>query len=272
MLAALEYDFFVRAVLAGLLSSLACGVIGTYVVTRRMASISGGLSHAAFGGLGLAHLLGFDPVWGATGFALACGAGLGYWSRRSQNIDTMIAMVWALGMALGMLFISFSPGYAADLMSYLFGSILFVPNNYLSMLLLLDISILILVGLFFRELQAVSFDEEYATVVGLPVTRLYLLQLTLISLVVVALIQVVGVVLVIALLTIPATVARQWTDRLGRMMALASVIGAFCCTAGLFVSWWLSTTDNLNVPTGPIIILMVIAVHIISSILRRLKS
>jgi zinc transport system permease protein len=269
---ALEYDFFVRAVLAGLLASIACGVIGTYVVTRRMAAISGGLSHAAFGGLGLAHLLGFNPWWGATGFAVLCGAGLGYWSQRNHNLDTMIAMVWSLGMALGMLFLSFSPGYAADLMSYLFGSILFVPPNYLMMIGILDAVIVAVVVVFFRELQAISFDDEYARVVGLPVMALHLMQLVMISLAVVALIQVVGVVLVIALLTIPPTVARQWTDRLGRMMALATTVGAACCTGGLFVAWWLSAAHDISVPTGPIIILMAATLQFISTGIRRIRS
>lgn len=272
MLQAFEYDFFVRAVLAGLLASVACGVIGTYVVTRRMAAISGGLSHAAFGGLGLAHLLGFNPLWGATGFAVLCGAGLGYWSQRNRNLDTMIAMVWALGMALGMLFLSFSPGYASDLMSYLFGSILFVPDNYLLMIGILDVVILVIVGLFFRELQAISFDDEYARVVGLPVTALHLLQLVMISMAVVALIQVVGVVLVIALLTIPATVARQWTDQLGRMMVLAAAVGAICCTGGLFMAWWLSASHDISVPTGPVIILMAALFQFISTGIRRLRN
>lgn len=271
MLQAFEYDFFVRAVAAGLLASVACGVIGTYVVTRRMAAISGGLSHAAFGGLGLAHLLGFNPLWGATGFAILCGAGLGYWSQRNQNLDTMIAMVWSLGMALGMLFLSFSPGYASDLMSYLFGSILFVPPNYLLMIGILDVVILLVVGLFFREMQAISFDDEYARVVGLPVTTLHLLQLVMISLAVVALIQVVGVVLVIALLTIPATVARQWTDRLGRMMVLAAAIGAVCCTGGLIVAWWLSSAHDISAPTGPIIILMAATLQFVSTGIRRAR-
>lgn len=272
MMQALQYDFFVRALGAGLLASLTCGIIGSYVVTRRMASISGGLSHAAFGGLGLAHLLGFDPAWGASGFAVACGAALSLLSQRNRSMDTMIALLWAVGMALGMVFLSFSPGYTADLMSYLFGSILFVPPHYLVLLAILDVVILLLVGVFFRQLQAVSFDEEYARVVGLPVTILHLMQMVLISLAVVALIQVVGVVLVIALLTIPAMIARQWTDRLGHMMILASVLGAACCTAGLFGAWWLSTAEHVNVPTGPVIILIAATLYLASFLARRARS
>jgi zinc transport system permease protein len=140
---------------------------------------------------------------------------------------------------------------------------------YLVLLAVLDVIILILVGVFFRELQAVSFDEQYARVVGLPVTALLMMQLVLISLSVVALIQVVGVVLVIALLTIPAMIARQWTTRLGRMMVLASVISAVCCTGGLFGAWWLSTMESVNVPTGPVIILLAAMLYICSAGLRR---
>lgn len=271
MLEALQYPFFQRALLAGVLASIACGVVGSYVVVKRMASISGGLSHAAFGGVGLGYLLGIDPMISGTAFALISGLGIGLLYRRVQSgLDTVIAMMWAVGMALGILFVSLSPGYAPDLMSYLFGSILFVPMRYLYWVIALDIVILIVVTLVFKNLRAVAFDQEFAEVMGLPVQAMLLILLGLASLAVVTLIGVVGVILVIALLTIPAATAQQWAVSLQRMMVVASVIGAFCTVIGLFLSYWLSDAFDVNVPTGPLIILIAVSVYGVSSAARSL--
>jgi zinc transport system permease protein len=268
---ALGYPFFQRALLAGLAASVACGVMGTYVVVRRMASISGGLSHAAFGGVGIAYFLGWNPTLGATGFALLCGLGMG-WARlrlRSATMDTLIAVMWAAGMAVGILFVSLTPGYAPDLMSYLFGSILFVPTGYLVFAGALDLVILGAVAVFYKEFQAVSFDEEWCAVRGVPVAAVFLVLVSLVSLAVVSLIQVVGAILVIALLTIPAAVARQWVDSMGRMMVVASVLGALLTVAGLFLSYALSAEAAIDVPTGPLIILLAVLVYGASSLVRR---
>ena len=267
MLEALEYPFFQRALIAGLLASVACGVMGTWVVVRRIASISGGLSHAAFGGVGLGYLLGFDPMIGATGFALGAGAGVGAAYRRlGSGLDTLIAMVWSLGMALGILFVSLKPGYAPDLMTYLFGSILFVPENYIWIVAGLDVLIVTLVTLFFKELRAVAFDEEFARVMRIPVEAIFQLLLALVALAVVTLIRVVGVILVIALLTVPAAVARQWLSGLKGMMVLASALAGMLTTSGLFLTWWLSDSFELDVPTGPVIIVLAIALYGLSSL------
>jgi zinc transport system permease protein len=273
MLEALEYPFFRRALVAGLLASVACGVMGTWVVVRRIASISGGVSHAAFGGVGLGYLCGFDPMLGATGFALGAGAGVGVAYRRfGAGLDTLIAMVWSLGMALGILFVHLRPGYPPDLMSYLFGSILLIPPNYIWIVLSLDIVIVALVALFFRELRAVAFDEEFARVMRLPVERYFHLLLALTSLAVVTLIRIVGVILVIALLTVPAAVARQWQNGLLGMMVLASAVAATLTTAGLFLTWWLSSAFSLDVPTGPVIIVLSVILYGISGAIRSLRG
>lgn len=273
MLEALQYPFFQRALLAGVLASIACGVVGTYVVVKRMASISGGLSHAAFGGVGLGYLLGIDPMISGTAFAVMSGLGIGLAYRRMQSgLDTLIATMWAVGMALGILFVSLSPGYAPDLMSYLFGSILFVPMRYLYWVIALDVVILVVVVLLFKNLQAVAFDQEFAEVMGVPVQAMLLILLGLASLAVVTLIGVVGVILVIALLTIPAATAQQWAISLKRMMVVASVLGAFCTVLGLFLSFWLSDAFDINVPTGPLIILIAVAVYGASSAARSLTS
>ncbi len=265
----LQFPFFQRALVAGILASVACGIVGTYVVVRRIASISGGLSHAAFGGVGLGYLLGFDPMVGATGFALLSSLGLGWAYRRLHHgLDTLITITWSFGMALGILFVSMSPGYAPDLMSYLFGSILFVPASYVGFVIALDVVIVLAVLLLYREFQAITFDEEYAQGMGLRVGLLFQLLLALTALAVVTLIRVVGVILVIALLTVPAAVARQWTESLRWMMVVAVLLGSACTVSGLFLAYWLSVGLGVDVPTGPLIIVIAVALYAASGALR----
>lgn len=273
MLEALEFPFFQRALVAGLLASVACGVVGTYVVVKKMASISGGISHAAFGGVGLGYFLGFEPMIGATIFALvgAAGVSLGH-HRMRTSIDTLIAILWPVGMALGIIFISLTPGYAPDLLSYLFGSILFVPASFLKIVAAYDVVILLGVAILFKELQAVAFDEEQARIMKLPVDALLIALFTMIALAVVVLIQVVGVILVIALLTIPPVIARQWSESLGKMMILATVAGAVSTTLGLFIAYGLSASYDLNIPTGPLIILLAFGMLGASTLARRVAN
>ncbi len=270
---ALSYPFFQRALAAGILASVACGIVGTFVVVRRIASISGGLSHAAFGGVGLGYLFGFEPMLGALGFGVLSALGIGVAELRlRQGMDTLIAMVWAVGMALGILFVSLAPGQAPDLLGYLFGNILLVSPGYVVLVALLDLLIVGTVLVLFRRLRAVAFDEEFAWVIGVPVEALFLLLLTLVALTVVVLIRVVGVILVIALLTIPAAVARHWTDRLSRMMVLAVLTGAVSIAAGLFLTFGLSSEFGIDLPTGPSIILLAAAVYGISAVARSLTG
>ena len=273
MIEALELPFFQRVLIAGLLASVACGVIGTYVVARRMASISGGLAHAAFGGVGLGYLAGFSPMLGATGFGLLAALVVGFaYRRRVAGLDTLIAIVWSVGMALGIVFIALAPGYAPDLMSYLFGSLLFVPWSYVWLVAALDVLIVAAVWLLFKELQAVAFDEEFAELTGVPVEPLFYTLLALAALAIVTLIRVVGIILAIALLTVPAAIARQWADSLGRMMLLATAVCATCTTAGLFLSYALAESLDLSAPPGPLIILLVALLYVLSSTARPLRA
>jgi zinc transport system permease protein len=171
-------------------------------------------------------------------------------------------------MALGIIFISWSPGYAPDLMTYLFGSILYVPAHYLLFVFALDVLIVGTVAALFKEFRAVTFDEETARVMGLPVGLLLQVLFALISLAVVVLIRLVGVILVIALLTIPAAIARQWTDGLLRMMLVATAVGAACTTAGLWLSYGLSERFDVNTPTGPLIIVLGAILYAVSTAMR----
>lgn len=252
----LASPFFQRALAAGMLAALASGVMGTYVVVKEASAVSGGMAHAAFGGLGLGYLLGFSPMAGAAGFALLSGLGVGLAHRRlHQGLDTLVMMMWSVGMAVGILCVAAVPGYAPDLTSYLFGNLLFVTPRYLWIAAALDVVVLAAVALFGRQLRAVAFDEEFSEIVGVPVDAVVLLLLGLASLVVVLLIRVVGVLLAVALLTIPAALARHWSDTLGRMMVVASLAGAAFIAVGLFGAYGLSTGLGVDLPSGPLIVL-----------------
>jgi len=256
MLEVLGFEFFRNALLAGVLASIACGIIGTYVVVRRMVSVSGGISHAAFGGVGLGYYLGIDPLLGAAVFTVATALGMGVLEIRArQQMDTIIGAVWAAGMALGILFVYLTPGFAPDLFSYLFGNILLVPRGDILLMAVLVAIIVAIVGLFYLEFQAVTFDPDYARVMNLPVERLSLLLLVLVALTVVMLIRVVGIILVIALLTIPAAISRLYTGRVWSMMLLATGLGALFTLIGIGLSY------VLNVPSGATIILVSTAAY-----------
>ena len=238
MLEVLQYDFMRNALAAGALASIACGIVGVYVVVKRIVFISGGISHTSFGGVGLGYLLGINPVITALFFTVASALGMGLLSRRTRlPEDTAIGIFWAVGMALGIIFVGLTPGYAPGLFSYLFGNILTVPTMDLLLMLILDAIIIAVVVLLYKELLAVSFDEEYSMVVGIPTERLYLVLLCLVALTVVVLIRVVGIILVIALLTIPAAVSRQLTFSLKKMMFLSVLFGIVFAVIGLWLSY-----------------------------------
>jgi len=251
MIEILQFEFMRNALIAALLASIACGIIGVYVVVKRIVFISGGIAHAAFGGIGLGYFLGVNPVLGVIPFSIAAALIMGVISKRTKiPEDTAIGILWVMGMALGVIFVALSPGYAPELFGYLFGSILTVPTSDIILMLSLNAAIIAVVFSLHREFQAISFDEEYATTIGLPTERLYLLLLCLIALTVVLLIRVVGVILVIALLTIPAAMSRQFTHRLSSMMFLSVFLCAVFTVCGL----WLSYAFDL--PSGATIVLV----------------
>jgi zinc transport system permease protein len=251
MLDALQYGFMQNALIAGLLASVACGVVGTYIVTKRIVFISGGIAHTSFGGIGLGYLMGFNPVLGALLFSLGAAVGMGYISRRTKTApDTIIGILWAMGMALGVLFIGLAPGYAPDLFGYLFGNILTVPTSDLWLMLALDVVIVGVVIALYKEFLAISFDEEYSAAMGLPVGLLYLIMLCLVALTVVVLLRVVGMILVLALLTIPVALARQFTYDIKKIMLYASLFGMVFTIGGLWLSY------NFDLASGATIILL----------------
>ncbi|MDP3065156.1 MAG: metal ABC transporter permease [Methanobacteriaceae archaeon] len=267
MLEILQYSFMQNAFLAAVLASVACGVVGSYVVIKRIVFISGGISHAAFGGVGLGYFLGLNPILAAVPFTVLSAVLIGIINKHMEvSEDTAIGILWSVGMALGIIFINLTPGYAPDLLSYLFGSILTVPLLDLYLMLILDVVILITVFLFQREFLSLSFDEEFSTAVGMPAEAIYLLLLSLVALSVVVLIKVVGVILIIALLTIPAAITRNYTNRLGRMMFYSVLLGTVLTFGGLFLSY------IFNLASGATIVLFMALAFLLSSLFKRFSG
>jgi zinc transport system permease protein len=271
LIEALQFGFMRNALMAGVLVSVACGVIGAFVVINRIVFISGGIAHAAYGGIGLGYYFKFNPVLGAIAFSLAAAFGMGAVQRKTrQRADTVIGAMWAIGMALGIILVDLAEGYKVDLMSYLFGSILAVPTSDLLVMLALDVVIVTLVTLFYKELLAISFDETFATVENVPVDAMYTVLLCLIALTVVMMMRVVGLIMVIALLTMPAAISGQFVKDMKKMMALASILGVIFTTTGLWLSYF------LNLTSGATIILVAGAVYLLSLpaslLVRRLHS
>ena len=257
--------FMQNALAAALLVSVACGLIGTLVVVNRLVLLSGGIAHTAYGGVGLAFYAGWPVVPTTLGFTGVAALALGLLTRRRrERADAVIGALWSAGMALGIILINLTPGYAADLMSYLFGSILTVSTADLAYMAGLNLVMLATVTALYRPIYAMSFDEDFARSRGVPTDALYLVVLVLVALSVVVLIQVVGLILVIALLTIPPATAEKHTRSLHTMMAAAMAWGALYCAVGL----WASFVFDLN--SGASIVAAASVGYLLVSALHRL--
>lgn len=256
-----SHTFLQNALLAGILASIGCGIMGTYVVVKRIGFLAGGIAHAVLGGMGIAYFLGRSPIGGALLAALLAALIIGWVKLRGhEHEDTLIAALWSLGMAVGILFISQTPGYNVDLMSYLFGNILMVPRADLWLMAGLDAVIVVSVLLFRKQFIAVTFDEEFAELRGVNVAFFYLLLLCLVALTVVLLVQVVGLILVIALLTLPAAIAAQYVGSVGHMMWVAMGLGVILTTTGLALSY------EPDLPAGATIIVLAGAAYMLSTL------
>lgn len=256
-----------NALLAGLLASISCGIIGTLVVVNRLVFLSGGIAHAAYGGIGLAFFFGFSYLWGILGFSLLVAVIMAaIILRAKQRADTVIGVLWAVGMALGVILLDITPGYNVDLMSYLFGSILTVPSSDLWLMFILDGLVVLVVGYYYQDLVSLSYDDEFARVRGVPVKFLYFLLVAMIALSVVMIIQVVGLILVIALLTIPPYIAEKYAGSLLKMMIYSVFLNLFFTTSGLVLSYYFNLTSGAS-------IIMVAAIGFFFSLLpERLRS
>lgn len=234
----LNQSFVHHALLASLLVSIACGIIGALVVVNRLVFMAGGIAHTAYGGIGLAFYTGLPILPTAGAFSGTAAILLGLFSRkRQERTDTMIGVLWAGGMAFGIILMGLSPGYNVDLMSYLFGSILTVPADTLWLMLGIDLIILALISYYLRDILSLSYDPDFARSRGVPVDTLRLMLLVLIAETIVMMIQVVGLILVIALLTIPSSLAERHTRSLSGMMIASAMWSVLCCLGGLVVSF-----------------------------------
>ena len=263
-----QQTFLQHALLTGVLASIACGIIGTYVVTRRITYIAGVIAHSVLAGMGAARYYEtvyrwdwLHPLYGAVAAALIAAIVIGLVSLRAkQREDTVIGAVWAIGMAVGILFIFKTPGYNEDLMSYLFGNILMVSADDLWLIAGLDALVVAVGVIFYNQFLAVCFDHEFARLRGINVEFYYLLLLCLTALTVVLLVTVVGIVMVIALLTLPVAVAGLFSRRLWHMMVLSAIFAGLFTTAGLAISY------GPDLPPGATTIVLAGAVYLVVAI------
>ena len=256
-------SFLQNALFGGILASIGCGLTGSFVVVNRIGYMAGGIAHSVLGGMGIAYYLNYDPFIAALISALLAAIIIGIIKLKwQQQEDTAIGAIWAVGMAVGIIFISKSDGYNVNLMSFLFGNILIISKQQLYIMLLMDVVTIFFMVAFYKQLIAISFDIEFATIRGVKVNLFYLLLLCLVAITVVLLIQVVGLILVIALLTLPAAIAKQYVQSIGAMMLLAALLGTFFTSSGLYLSY------EPDLPAGATIILVAGMVYLLSSLFK----
>lgn len=248
MIEALQLEFIRNALAAGILVSLVCGVIGSLVVVNRIVFLAGGIAHAAYGGIGLAFFMGWPYVVGTLGVSVvSAGIMAAVTLRARHRADAVVGVIWAVGMAIGVILLDLTPGYNADLMSYLFGSILAVPATDLWQMGAIAVGVVITVSFYYNDFLAMSYDDEFARLRRVPVTFLYCLLLVMTALTVVMIIRVVGLILVIALLTIPPFIAEKFTGSLRAMMVVASLLSCFFTVSGLWLSYLLNLTSGATI-------------------------
>lgn len=255
----ISYSFLQNAFIAAVLSGIACGIVGTYIVSRRMVFLSGGITHASFGGIGIAYYLGLNPIGGAMVFAVLSAIGVEWASAKGRiREDSAIGIVWSVGMAIGLLFIYLTPGYATNLMTYLFGDVLTVSHSNIIALAVLAV-VLIGVMLFFgRPIIYAAFDREFAKSQGVRADAILTLMTVLTSVAIVLSIRIVGIVLLISLLTIPPVIASSFTKSYMRIVTLSSLFAVIGNVVGLYVAY------KIDLPVGvSTIILLAIALFVV---------
>lgn len=256
-------EFMRQAVVASVLISILCGILGSYVVVNRISFISGGIAHAAYGGVGISLYLGLPILLGASIFTLVLGIVVGLLSFRERSrADALIGVIWAAGMCVGVFSMEFTPGYKGDVLSYLFGNILLVSRSENLVLLAYVCIVVAVVVKYFGEFMAISFDKDFSIVIGLPAKGLYVLLISIISLGIVATIKIVGLLLVVALFTIPPYIAERFVTTLGKIMVLSTLITLFFCIAGLQLSF------RFDLPTGATIIAVAVLSFFASRLVR----
>lgn len=260
-----KYTFIQNAFIASVLVSIVCGIIGTIIVEKKLVMMSGGIAHTSFGGIGLGYFLDIEPIIGALIFSIGASLGIAHINRSTKtNSDALVGMFWAIGMAMGILFIGLTPGYPPDMTSYLFGDILTVSKLSIRIMIVVTIIITSVVVVFFNYWKAYLFDDEFSKVLGIRTIFLENLIFILIALAIVMLIKVVGIILVIALLTIPPAIAKFLTYNLKTIMIISIVFGMLFCILGLYVSY------QFDIPSGATIIIIAGLTFFLFSSFRKL--
>ncbi len=267
MLETFQFEFMRHAVAAGLMASLICAVMGTLAVVNRVVFLSGGIAHAAYGGIGLSFFMGWPYLPGTIGFALTAAMVMAAVTLKSKHrSDTIVGVIWAVGMAVGIVLIDLTPGYQVDLMSYLFGSILTVPQGDLWMMLTVGFGVFLVTGYFYKDFIAMAYDEEFAMSRGVPVRALYFLFIGMLAVSIVLVIQVVGLILVIALLSIAPYIAERYAKSLLSMMAAAAALNVMFTVIGLWLAY------RFNITSGAAIILVAAAAFLLETLGRLMYS
>lgn len=263
----LTYSFFQNAILAAILTAIVASIVGSYIVARRNVFISGGITHASFGGLGIAYYLGISPTFGAAVFAIASAFGIEWGSQKGGlREDSAIAILWSLGMAIGIIFVFLTPGYSPNLMSFLFGDILTVQTLDLLLLGGLAIILIIAVALFYEPILFTAFDEEFAKTSGYPVKTVRYIVSTFIALAIVFSIKIMGIILVLSLFTIPPSTANLYAKTLKSIIIISGIISLTGSILGLIMAYF------LDLPSGATIIFTLTAIYILSRTLVTLKK
>ena len=261
MLELLEYAFFRNALIGILLISVPAAMIGTYIITRRMVAITGGVTHACFGGLGLGYFLGVSPVAMAALFAVASSLGV-EWMSASRRVrkDSAVAVVWALGMAIGVLFVFLTPGYVPELNAFLFGNILTITSGDLWIFGSFTALLLLFYAFYFDKIVIVAFDRDFASVAGLPVKFINSAMSVFVALCVVLTIKMVGIMLLMSMLSLPAMIAESYCRSYKSITRVAVIVSALTCVAGLMVS------AHVDVPCSALIVIIQVIVFGLSKV------
>lgn len=261
----INYTFFQHALLGSLLASIACGIIGTYIVTRRLVFISGGITHASFGGIGIGLYTGISPILAAAIFSVCSAFGVEWLSKRKDmREDSAIAVFWTFGMAVGIIFSFLSPGFTPDLSAYLFGNILTITTTDLWGLAILSVLLAVFFTLFLNPIVYIAFDREFARSQRIPVAWFEYILMMFIALTIVSCLRMIGIVLVLSLLTLPQMTANLFTHSFKRIILLSIGIGFVGCTGGLLLSY------QLQVPSGAAIIFFSILIYALCKMAKSL--
>lgn len=262
-----KYTFMQNAVIGGIFASVLCAIIGTIIIEKKMVMLSGGIAHTSFGGIGLGYFLNIEPILGAYLVSALSAVGLTIFHKNSdsKNNDALIGIFWAVGMSLGVLLIAITPGYPPDMTSYLFGDILTISSFNLNLIIINTVLVFAGVAVFFNYWKSYLFDEEFLSILGMNTRAFDYILFIMVSLSIVSLIKVVGIILVIALLTIPSSSAKLFTKTLSKMMVLSGFFGVIYTLIGLYISY------TLNIPSGASIIVFGALVFMVLRILKHFR-